>query len=108
LCSIARANIRLYSERVGFRPQIEIVCSDAAQYMFRPEDNVVFMFHPFGETVIGRVIENLRKSLAETPRPVWIIYTLPVFLESVERKSGFHEEGRYIYGGFEFVVLRNV
>jgi SAM-dependent methyltransferase len=107
LCSVARANIQRYSTYAGFTPKIEIVCCDAGEYVFRPDVNVVFMFHPFGATVMRQVIDNLQRSLSEHPRPVWIVYTLPVFRQMLEERLRFHEGGSYKYGGFDFVILTN-
>jgi SAM-dependent methyltransferase len=107
LCNIARRNVQRYSHRVSTTPQIDIVCCDAAQYVFRPDENVFFMFHPFGATVMERVIDNLQRSLSETPRPVWIIYTLPVLRDMLERRLGLHEDRTCTYGGFDFVILTN-
>ena len=107
LCAIAKQNAERYSQRSGRALKIEIVCSDAATYAIRPNENVFFMFHPFGASVMERVVENIQKSLAEAPRRIWIIYTLPLLRHMLEEGLGVHRAHTYVYGGFEFVVLTN-
>jgi SAM-dependent methyltransferase len=47
---------------------------DATEYEFPPEPFVIYLFHPFEETVAARVLENLRQSLRRMPREGYILY----------------------------------
>jgi SAM-dependent methyltransferase len=107
LSTIAKRNAERYSRHTGRCSTIEIVCCDAGDYVFRPDENVFFMFHPFGASVMDRVVRNLRKSLVDTPRRVWIVYTLPLLRNMLEEGLGVHEDHTYVYGGFEFVIFTN-
>jgi hypothetical protein len=41
-------------------------------------DNVMFMYHPFDIIVLTQVLANLRSSLLQSPRKIWLIYHNPV------------------------------
>jgi hypothetical protein len=107
LCSIARQNVARYCAHRKAARSIEIVCCDVGNYEVRGDENVFFLFHPFGESVMERFIDNLQKSLSQTPRPFWVIYTLPVFRQVLERRLSLREELICVHGGFEFVILSN-
>lgn len=47
---------------------------DATDYEFSPEPFVIYLFHPFQETVVARVLENLQQSLRRAPREGYILY----------------------------------
>jgi SAM-dependent methyltransferase len=65
---------------------IEAIRQDATEFMFPPEPMVVFLFNPFPEAGLRRVIENLEKSLRERPRKVYVLYHNPL-LEGVMGES---------------------
>jgi SAM-dependent methyltransferase len=47
---------------------------DAAAYVFPAEPFVLFLFNPFGGTVVARVRDNLERSLRQSPRQGYVIY----------------------------------
>jgi SAM-dependent methyltransferase len=78
LHTIATENIRRYLTK----RKCENVSSfniDATTYDFPPDNMVIFLYNPFGETVFRRVLENLKISLAQNDQQVYIIYFNPVF-----------------------------
>lgn len=77
LCQAAEENIASYSVNSNDRQKcspIEMVCLDACDFQFPAEPLVVYLFNPFSEPVFVKVLENLRLSVEQAPRPVYIAY----------------------------------
>lgn len=68
LLSIARQNM----ERKSVNG--ELTCCDVREFDFPKEPLVLFMFNPFFPDVMLRVAENLRKSVRNHPREVYVVY----------------------------------
>lgn len=67
LCGIARQNA----------PFAEVICVNAADYEFPPQDSVIYMFNPFREPIISKFVARLEESLTSHPRRVWVIHQSP-------------------------------
>jgi predicted RNA methylase len=57
--------------------EYEIINTDAAHYLIPESVSVIFMYNPFGAETMRLVIENIKKSIKNKLRPVWIIYQNP-------------------------------
>jgi SAM-dependent methyltransferase len=90
---VAVENIRAYQSTTQQCTQIEAVCTDACGFEFPTESLALYLFNPLPESALSAVLERLEKSLAQAPRPVWIVYHNPL-LESALGKSGFLEKSR--------------
>jgi len=88
LNAIAQENIRRLPKG---RPcdAIETLQGDARDYPFPREPLVIFMFHPLPESGFRKVIDNLRSSLNDNPRPAWLIYANPLYESIVLEAIGF-------------------
>jgi hypothetical protein len=78
----AQDNIRVFPK--GECADVSSVHEDAALYQFPDENLVIYLYHPFGESVLRPVIENLRR----VRREIYVIYFNPV-LEQILAESGF-------------------
>ncbi len=106
LCAAAQRNLdelRTRSRRVF---AAEVLCLDAADYPFTPDDSVVFLFNPFDATVLSAVLARLQKSLATHPRRVWIVYHYPAWRSVLDESSWLEFVGDYWFGGCAFAVYR--
>ena len=56
---------------------IESVLADAGEFQFPAGDLVIYLFNPFGAETMGRVLGNLARCLAETPRHVVVVLLWP-------------------------------
>ncbi|MBI2717832.1 MAG: class I SAM-dependent methyltransferase [Rhizobiales bacterium] len=54
--------------------EVELVQADATRWPVPPDATVLFFFNPFDGEVLARVCENIRASLAESPRKITIVY----------------------------------
>jgi len=73
LVTIAEANLAIVKAKSA-----EIVHCDAAEYVFPKGNIVVYMYHPFGESVLKRVVDNLSRAAAERPQAsIYVVYKNP-------------------------------
>jgi SAM-dependent methyltransferase len=88
LHQIAQQNLRHYQNDSQQCFSIESLCADANTFRFPDESLVVYLFNPFGEPALRRVVSNLEQSLRTNPRPLYVLYYNPL-LEHVLAESGF-------------------
>ncbi|HXV62045.1 MAG TPA: class I SAM-dependent methyltransferase [Vicinamibacteria bacterium] len=69
---------RIAERNVAGFPRVELVCCDAVDYTFPEEPSVVYLFNPFGEDLLERIVKNLECSLAKAPRSLFVVYYAPI------------------------------
>jgi len=82
LVEIAKTNIRKLNIK-----NVDIVCSDAAEFKELLDYNYFYFFDPFPCSVMQDVIDNIEKSILEQPRDVIIIYLNPTCHKLIEASS---------------------
>jgi SAM-dependent methyltransferase len=75
----AEKNIAGYSSDRQRCRRIEAVCMNARDFQFPAGPLVVYLFNPFSEATFARVLENLRGSVEQSSRPVYIAYRFTEF-----------------------------
>ena len=86
LCLIAEQNIEKYKAINNSKTHFEIINIDAAKYQIGYDENVFFMYNPFDEFIMKKVLNNIMDSIEENKREVLVIYVNPVhrhFLENI-------------------------
>lgn len=97
----ARDNLGKYRGESQKCFAIEANCGDATEFAFPHEPTVLFLFNPFPESGLRRVMANLEQSLLERPRRVYVLYHNPllehVLSEStaLEKIGGTHQYAMY-------------
>jgi SAM-dependent methyltransferase len=101
---IAQENLRAYRNESQRCFVLESLCADATTFPFPEEPLVVYLFNPFGESGLRRVVANLEQSLRDNPRPLYVLYYNPL-LEHVlaenpalRKVAGAHEHS--IFGAY--------
>ena len=89
LCEIACENVNVFTQRTHITAQIDVVESDVAIYPIEPDHKVFFLNNPFQEQVMNRVLANLRSSVTQFPRKIWLIYHNPRLCEVVANSELF-------------------
>ena len=84
----AQQNIRKYNSPTQKCRDLESVCMDAATFSIPREKAVFYFFNPFGAGVMDTVLGNIRQSLEECRREVYILYGVPNQKELLD-KFGF-------------------
>lgn len=87
----AEENIRAYHSATRRCPHLEAICMDACDFFFPATPLVLYLFNPLPAPALSRVLQRLEISLAQTPRPVWMVYHNPL-LEAALRASGSLEK----------------
>ena len=78
LHDIAQENLRLYKSESQKCFALESICADATEFPFPEDPLVIFLFNPFPESGMRRVVANLEQSLRAHPRPVYVLYHNPL------------------------------
>ena len=104
LCAIARRNVELFCRKGNPRSAIEVIEADAVKHHFQADDRVFFMYNPFDGFILAQVLENLRSSLEENPRRIWLIYNTPRFHDVIKSAGLFQSDSFYQIGGNHFRV----
>jgi len=86
LNAIAQQNLAAYKNESQQCFALESICADATTYRFPDGPLLIYLFNPFPESGLRRVMENLRQSLHDDPRPVFLLYHNPQ-LEPVLNES---------------------
>jgi SAM-dependent methyltransferase len=104
---IAEQNRASFRSRSQKCTSIEFVCADAAEYSLPAENTVIYLFNPFENPVVRRVVDNIGRSLEKHPREILIVYYNPEgadvmdsapFLEKVQSsgpRPGIHAYAIY-------------
>jgi SAM-dependent methyltransferase len=87
----AEQNIRDYKRPTQRCLRIEALCADACVYKLPEEPLVLYLFNPLPERALFEVLHGLERSLAQSPRPVWVVYHNPL-LEAALGTSDFLEK----------------
>jgi SAM-dependent methyltransferase len=99
LDQIAQSNIANLHGHAG---SIESRCGDATEFAFPPEPLVVYLFHPLPEAGFRKVMRNIERSLAEQPRPAFVVYANPLF-ENIFLSSPYF---RKVTGTLQYSIFR--
>jgi len=84
-------NIRVYRSATQRCRQIVAVCADACEFPFPGGPLVLYLFNPLPNRDLSEVLTRLKLSLAQAPRPAWIVYHNPL-LEEAMRTFDFLEK----------------
>ena len=72
-------------------------------FSFLLEPLVVYLFNPFSEPTFAQVLENLRQSVEQTPRPIYIAYRFTEFDKLLAQANWLEK----IAGSEQWAVYRN-
>ena len=74
----AQENISKYRSESQKCFALESICGDATESSFPAEPTVLYLFNPFPEAGLRRMIANLEQSLLTHPRTVFVLYHNPL------------------------------
>jgi SAM-dependent methyltransferase len=96
-------NVASYSNDHQRCRHIEAVCLDARDFKFPSGPLVVYLFNPFSEPTFAQILENLRRSIEQTPRPVYIAYRFTEFEHLMEQAEWLEK----VEASEQWAVYRN-
>ena len=82
----AQENLREHKSESQKCFALESICADATEFSFPAEPTVLYLFNPFPEAGLRRMIASLEQSLREHPRAAFVLYHNPL-LENVLGES---------------------
>ncbi len=74
LHEVALENIRRQPRGCG---AVEAICADARDFQFPAEPTLLYLFNPLPEPGLAAVIQNLERSLRDSPRTMYVVYHNP-------------------------------
>jgi hypothetical protein len=89
LNQIARQNALRFQPAERRCRRIEAIDSDAAEYEIPNEPLVIFLFNPFAEQVMSRLVNNIADSYRAHARRIVVLYHTPNLAELWERTGLF-------------------
>ena len=107
LCEIAKKNCAVYKTKMGFSTEFQIIECDVSNYSVNADENVFFMYNPFDETMVYRVLYNITSSLQTKQRKILIIYNNPRHTHIFEQWDNFIKLYEYNLWGQRFIVYSN-
>jgi len=78
LHQIAQENLAKYRSESQRCLVLESICGDATEFQFPAEPIVLYLFNPFPESGLRKVLANLEQSLREHPRACYVLYHNPL------------------------------
>ena len=87
LNEIAEQNMAQYRSESQKCFALESVCADATTFNLPAEPLLIYLFNPFPEQGLRRVLGNVEHSLQAHPRPIYLVYHNPL-LDSVLNQAG--------------------
>ena len=85
----ARANCESFRGKRQACNSLEVRCGDAAEFTFPNVPLVIYMFNPFSEEIISRMLMNLAQSISMRPREVFLIYYNPLHCHAIQSCRAF-------------------
>jgi SAM-dependent methyltransferase len=93
LNQIAQENLQKYRSESQKCFALESFCGDATAFAFPAEPMVLYLFNPFPESGLQRMLANLEQSLRQNPRPVCVLYHNPLLEHVLGESAAFTKAG---------------
>jgi SAM-dependent methyltransferase len=104
LHQIALDNLRQYKNAAQKCFALETICADATAFPFPEGPLVLYLFNPFPESGMRRVVANLAEMLRADPRPVYVLYHNPLLEHTLSENGAL----RKIVGAPQYSIFGNV
>ena len=93
LHQVAQENLSKYRSESRKCLVLESICADATEFTFPVEPMILYLFNPFPEAGLRRMIENLEQSLLEHPRAVYLLYHNPLLAHLLSETAALKKVG---------------
>jgi SAM-dependent methyltransferase len=87
----ARENLQRYQSESQQCFALESICADATTFPFPEGPLVIYLFNPFPEAGLRRVIANLEQVPHVQPRPVYVLYHNPLLEHVLGESAALHK-----------------
>jgi len=86
LCSAANENITAVKENIA-SAEFTVIHCDASSYIIPSDVDCIFLFNPFDEFMMNKVVDHIIQSINNHPRKIDIIYVNPLYKELFIKKA---------------------
>ncbi|MGC2023066.1 MAG: class I SAM-dependent methyltransferase [Candidatus Sulfotelmatobacter sp.] len=100
LHQVALENLRKYRSESQKCFALESICADATEFAFPAEPMVLYLFNPFTQSGLRRMMANLEQSLRAHPREVYVLYHNPLLEHVLSGSCGW----RRLHATHQFVL----
>jgi SAM-dependent methyltransferase len=110
LCELARRNWQAYCRQTGTPLAAgEFLVGDVSVYECRPDETMYFIYNPFDELILRKVLANISASLRAHPRALAIIICNPnPFYQAVMREQQeFPHLQQAKFWGYPYFIYSN-
>lgn len=88
-------------------PRLNVFYGDAGDFNSFDDYNYIFMFNPFGLTIMSKVLDSIHKSYSNNPRIITLIYKNPVFDKEIIETGIFKKKSEFkTESSFNFFLYR--
>jgi SAM-dependent methyltransferase len=87
----AQENLSKYRSEAQKCFALESICADATEFSFPAEPTVLYLFNPFPEFGLRRMMANLEESLRRNPRAVYVLYHNPLLEHVLGESAGLRK-----------------
>lgn len=101
----ARERVAAYKKQTGTLSEIVCHTMDAADFTIPNGPCVIFLFNPFTEPVLGKVICNLEESHRGAPREIYVIYYNPAYARLFDESKLFQRRELSLGARLYFAAL---
>jgi hypothetical protein len=81
-----------------------VLHEDASKYEITADQCLFYMYNPFRDEVMRRVIENIADSVRRHPRKVLVIYLNPLCRKGIESHPAYEKVHEQLFHRSRFVV----
>ncbi len=101
LHAVAAENIGKYHADSQKCTDLCSICADATQFVLPVEPLILYLFNPFPEEGLRRVLANIDQSLRSNPRPFYLLYHNPLLESSLAQDPQL----RKLFGTHQFSIF---
>jgi len=102
LHQVAQENLNAYKSDSQRCFTVEAVCGDAGEIVFPNEPIVLYLFNPLPGSGLIELIANLKRSLSQFPRMVYVLYHNPLLEHVLADYPAFNK----IRGTHQYSIFR--
>ena len=107
LCEIAKKNILSFKKKYMGVTNFKVIQSDVTDYPIHDDEDIFYLFNPFDDIILAKVLTNMLTSLERRKRRVWIIYWNALHKNVIENSNLFKKVLEFKNLGQEFLVYSN-
>ncbi|WP_350288385.1 hypothetical protein [uncultured Croceitalea sp.] len=105
LCEIAKKNLSVFISKKKYSSDIEVINKNALHYNFTDDEDIFFLYNPFGEQVLRQFIVNIKNSILRNKRSVKIIYVNPIHSNAIKENIAVAKTVSFRLYGTKFIIF---